>query len=70
MLSAINAAGYNASINQTIIGGLAAVGSAVESAKLDRRVIRNIVVSWGWRPVLGIGSPVVASLVLHAIFGQ
>lgn len=68
-LSAINAFGYNASINQTIVGGLIGVGSAVARNKLNRGVVRNIVLTWVWSPVLGLGSAALVSLILNTAFG-
>lgn len=68
-LSAINAFGYNASINQTIVGGLTGVGGAVARNKLNRGVVRNIVLTWVWSPVLGLGSAALVGLILHAVFG-
>lgn len=68
-LSAINAFGYNASINQTTVGGLTGVGSAVARSKLDRVVVRNIALTWVWSPVLGLGSAALVSLILNAVFG-
>lgn len=68
-LSTINAFGYNASINQTIVGGLTGVGSAVARNKLNRGVVRNIVLTWVWSPVLGLGSAALVSLILNTVFG-
>ncbi|MGH7635303.1 MAG: inorganic phosphate transporter, partial [Gemmatimonadaceae bacterium] len=67
-ISLINGAGYNASINHTIVGALAGAGNAVEGSKLDRRVLRNIVLGWLWSPLLGVSAAAVASVVLHRIF--
>ncbi len=68
-LSVINAFGYNASINQTIVGGLVGVGSAVARDKLDRKVLRNIVLNWTLSPLLGLSSAALASLTLHIAVG-
>lgn len=68
-LSAINAFGYNASINQTIVGGLTGFGIAVARNKLNRGVVRNIVLTWVWSPVLGLGSAALVSLILNTVFG-
>jgi len=67
-ISLINGLGYNASINQTIVGALAGAGNAVEGSTLDRRVLRNIVLGWLWSPLLGVSAAAVASVVLHRIF--
>ncbi|MGI8576713.1 MAG: hypothetical protein ACR2KG_02090 [Nocardioidaceae bacterium] len=61
-LSALNGVGYNASINQTIVGGLVGAGSAVKENKMNRKNVINIVVTWFWSPILGIASAAVASL--------
>lgn len=67
-LTAINTLGYNASINQTIIGGLAGAGTAVAPDKLDRGVLRKIVLNWTWSPLLGTTAAAVTSVLLHGIF--
>lgn len=68
-LSGANALGYNASINQTIIGGLIGVGTAQKENKLNRTVARNIALNWILSPVLGLAAAAAVSLILRAIFG-
>lgn len=68
-LSVINAFGYNASINQTIIGGLVGAGASVARNKLDRKVVRSIVLNWTLSPLLGTCSAAVMALIFHAVFG-
>lgn len=68
-LTALNVTGYNASINQTIVGGLVGAGSANKENKINRKNVLNIVATWFWSPVLGIASAALGSLILRAIFG-
>lgn len=68
-ISAANALGHNASINQTIVGGLAGAGSAVRRAHLDRRVLRNIVLGWILSPLFGVAGAAAMSALLHVAFG-
>ncbi len=65
-----NAFGLNASINQTIVGGLTGTGVAVSPDKLNRKVLRNIVLNWLWSPVLGTAVAALVTLVLHAALGK
>jgi phosphate/sulfate permease len=53
-LSVANALGYNASINQTIVGGLIGAGAATARSKLNRAVARNIVLNWTLSPFLAL----------------
>jgi len=69
-MTIINRVGFNASINQTIVGGLTGVGTAVAPEKLNRRAIRNIALNWTWSPILGLSSAALASVVFHAVFGR
>jgi PiT family inorganic phosphate transporter len=69
-LSALNALGYNASINQTIVGGLTGVGTAVARPKLNRNVLRNITLTWFWSPLLGLGCSALMTVMLHMIIGH
>lgn len=69
-LTIINAMGYNASINQTIVGGLTGSGLSVGRNKLDWRVVRNIVMNWTWSPVLGLACSALMTIILGAIFGS
>jgi phosphate/sulfate permease len=67
-ISLINGVGYNASINQTIVGALAGAGSAAEEPLVDRRVLRNILLGWLWSPLLGVSAAAAASVVLRRVF--
>jgi PiT family inorganic phosphate transporter len=67
-LSIINTVGYNASINQTIVGGLIGSGLAADRNKLNWNVIRNILMNWIWSPVLSLSSSVLITIILKAIF--
>jgi len=67
-ISLINGLGYNASINQTIVGALAGAGTAAEGSNVDRRVLHNILLGWLWSPFLGVSAAAAASVVLHRIF--
>ena len=67
-LTAINALGYNASINQTIVGGLTGAGAAVAPEKLDHSVLRKIVLNWALSPVLGATSAAATCWLLRALF--
>lgn len=69
-LSVENAFGYNASINQTIVGGLAGTGAAAAPDKLNRRVLRGIVLNWIWSPLLGTAAAALVTLVFHAALGR
>jgi PiT family inorganic phosphate transporter len=69
-LTIINGVGYNASINQTIVGGLTGAGLAVARNKLNWQVIRRIVLNWTWSPALGLGCSALLSVLLHALFGS
>lgn len=66
-LTALNLLGYNASINQTIVGGLVGAGTAVARNKVNRRVVRNIMLNWTLSPVMGLACSALVSLGLHAI---
>lgn len=68
-LSAENALGYNASINQTIVGGLTGTGVAAAPDKLNRKVLRAIVKNWALSPVLGLGAAALVTVALHAALG-
>lgn len=68
-LSGANALGYNASINQTIVGGLIGVGAAQRHSKVNRRVARNIALNWTLSPVLGLGCSAALTATLSALFG-
>ena len=67
-ISLINGLGYNASINQTIVGALAGAGTAAEGSNVDRRLLRNILPGWLWSPLLGVSTAAVASVARHRIF--
>ncbi len=67
-ITALNIVGYNASINQTIVGGLAGAGLAEAPDKVDWRMLHKIVLNWVWSPLMGTGSAVLACLLLRAIF--
>ena len=69
-LTVINAIGYNASINQTIVGGLTGSGLAAGRNKLNWKVIRNIVMNWTWSPLLGLACSALVTIILKAIFGR
>ncbi len=69
-LTIINAVGYNASINQTIVGGLTGSGLAVARDRLNWTLLRNIVLNWTWSPVLGLGCSALVTVILRAIFGH
>lgn len=69
-LTIINGVGYNASINQTIVGGLTGSGLAADRNKLNWKVIRNIVLNWTWSPVLGLGCSAIVTVSLEALFGR
>ncbi len=64
----INAVGYNASINQTIIGGMTGSGLSVGRNRLNWQVIRNIILNWGLSPVLGLACSAIVALIFQAIF--
>lgn len=68
VLTAVNAIGYNASINQTIVGGLAGAGMAAAPDRLDRSMLRKIVLNWVWSPLIGTTSAALACWLLRAIF--
>lgn len=65
-LSVANLFGLNASINQTIVGGLFGTGLAAAPDRLDRTLLRNIVRNWILSPVLGTAVAVLVGLVFHA----
>ncbi|MCL4545476.1 MAG: anion permease [Chloroflexi bacterium] len=67
-LSVINSLGHNASINQTIVGGLTGAGLATDRSKLNRMVLRNIVLNWILSPLFGLSSATLASVILRVIF--
>lgn len=69
-LTLINALGYNASINQTIVGGLIGSGFAADRNKLNWKVIRNIVLNWTWSPIFGLSCSALLTMLLHALFGS
>ena len=66
-ISTLNAFGYNASINQSVVGGLAGVGLATDRSKLNRGALRNIALNWILSPLLGTVSAAVLDLLLHAL---
>lgn len=66
-ITALNIVGYNASINQTIVGGLAGAGLAAAPDKVDWSMLRKIVLNWVWSPLMGTGSAVLVYLLLRAI---
>lgn len=68
-LSAANALGYNASINQTIVGGLIGAGASVARSKINRRVARNIALNWTLSPILALAVSVVVTAILKAAIG-
>lgn len=68
-LTIINAAGYNASINQTIVGGLTGSGLAANRSALKWKVIRTIVLNWTWSPALGLSCAALLTVALRALFG-
>jgi len=67
-LTIINRLGYNASINQTIVGGLTGTGLAVDRQKLNWSVLRNIVLNWTWSPVLGLSCSAIMTVIFHSMF--
>lgn len=69
-MTSLNLAGYNASINQTIVGGLVGAGGAQHQKPIHRRTVRNIVLTWFWSPLLGTASAALIALALRAIFGD
>lgn len=69
-LTAANVVGYNASINQTIVAGLIGTGAAARPDKLDRKVLRNILMNWTWSPALGSAAAAMVTVVLHATLGR
>lgn len=69
-ITIINIIGYNASINQSIVGGLTGSGLAVARDKLNWVLLRNIVLNWTWSPVLGLTCSAVVTVILRAIFGR
>ena len=62
--------GYNASINQTIVGGLTGTGAAAAPEKLNQKVLRGIVLNWVRSPIMGTAAAALVTLVLHAILGR
>jgi PiT family inorganic phosphate transporter len=66
-LSGANALGYNASINQTIVGGLVGAGASVARSRINRRVVRNIALNWTLSPLLGLASSALATAILETI---
>jgi PiT family inorganic phosphate transporter len=69
-LTIINGVGYNASINQTIVGGLTGSGFAVARNRLNWKVIRNIVLNWTVSPVLGLSCSALLAVILHVLFSS
>jgi len=69
-LTVINGVGYNASINQSIVGGLTGSSLAIDRNKLNWKVILNNVLNWTTSPVLGLACSAVITVILHAIFGS
>lgn len=67
-LTAANLIGYNASINQTIVGGLAGAGVAVAPDNLDRSMVRKIVLNWAWSPAMGLPVAAFSYWLLYIIF--
>ncbi|MCL4509079.1 MAG: hypothetical protein M1296_06100 [Chloroflexi bacterium] len=43
-------------------------GLAIDRSKLNRMVLRNIVLNWILSPLLGLSSAALASVILRAIF--
>lgn len=66
-LSVANALGYNASINQTIVGGLLGAGAAVKGKNVDRHVIRGIVLNWTLSPAISLASSLAITALLQAV---
>lgn len=64
-LSVLNALGHNASINQTIVGGLAGAGTGVDRRLVNWPVIRNIILTWLLSPALALAATALIALVLH-----
>lgn len=69
VMTGINAAGYNASLNQTIVGGLTGSGLATGANRLNWPVVRSIILNWTWSPVLGLLASAVMTVALRALFG-
>jgi PiT family inorganic phosphate transporter len=67
-ISTLNAFGYNASINQSIVGGLTGVGLATDRSKLNRGAVRNITLNWVLSPLLGVVVSALVDLLLNALF--
>lgn len=65
-LSAANAVGYNASINQTIVGGLYGAGTSVARSKINRTVARNIALNWTLSPVLALAASALITTAIKA----
>lgn len=68
-LSVANALGYNASINQTIVGGLIGAGASVARNQIDRGVARNIALNWTLSPVLALASSALIAELLKLSVG-
>ena len=68
VVTVLNVVGYNASINQTIVGGLAGAGLAAAPDKLDRSMLRKIVLNWVWSPLMGTSSAALACWLLRMTF--
>jgi PiT family inorganic phosphate transporter len=66
-MTIINTLGHNASINQTIVGGLSGSGFAVDRRRLNMRVIRNILVNWTLSPALGLAVSALITVGLRAM---
>ena len=62
IISALNALGLNASINQTIVTSLASLGAR-------KNVFRGILQGWIYSPIIGFASAFVFALVLKLLFG-
>jgi len=68
-LTVVNALGYNASINQSIVGGLIGTGIAKNGRDVNWTVLRNIVLNWTLSPLLGTAAAIVAVMLFRTIPG-
>ena len=69
-ITIINSAGYNASINQTIVGGLTGTGVGMDRTKVNWKVLRNILLNWILSPALGLSGAALLTVLLSMVFSS
>lgn len=62
IISGLNALGFNASINQTVVTSLASLGAR-------KHVLKGILQGWIYSPLIGFASALIFAFVLKLVFG-